>query len=594
MHADNTATVYLGKGEFGQGNTTGLLQIAGEELDLDMSQLKWVQLDTNVTPNQGATTSSSSIHRGGPQLRAAAAEARQALLALASTRLGVQAGSLVVSKGVVSIDGHPTQSVTYGALIGDKPFNVKFTGTAPQKPINRYTLVGSNVPRVDIPDKAGGTYLHMQHVRLPGMLHGRVVRPRGQRAYGAGAKPVSIDESSIKDIPARIVRKGDFLGVVAEREWDAVKAARALKVTWQETPALPGHAGVFDYMRAAKTTDTVIADWGDAAKAFAQAAHVASASYRCPYQSHAPFGPNCALADVGPGGALVMSSTQDIYNSRAMLAEVLGLPVNKVRVQYHEGSGTFGRSCYEDAAQAAAVMSQAVGKPVRVQFMRSDEHGWDDYGPAHLADVRAGIDAGGKLVAYEYHGWQHGWLINETTHELTLLTPAEGAHQRPDVDPGQPDEHRLDVHGGEPARGQPRGADGRAAQRRAAALAARSLVRVRLRADDRRAGGRRPARSARVPAQEHRRCPLARRAQRRRRGRGLEAQGLGLGRVQCRRRLRARHRARHPPRLLRRGGCRHRGRQAHRNRSSPRASWRRSMPARSSIRRWSRRRSWAR
>ncbi|MET0633586.1 MAG: molybdopterin cofactor-binding domain-containing protein [Xanthobacteraceae bacterium] len=423
VHADNTATVYLGKGEFGQGNTTGLLQIAGEELDLDMSQLKWVQLDTNVTPNQGATTSSSSIHRGGPQLRAAAAEARQALLALASTRLGVQAGSLVVSKGVVSIDGHPTQSVSYGALIGDKPFNVKFTGTAPQKPINRYTLVGSNVPRVDIPDKAGGTYRHMQHVRLPGMLHGRVVRPPGQRAYGAGAKPVSIDESSIKDIPARIVRKGDFLGVVAEREWDAVKAARALKVTWQESPALPGNAGVFDYMRAAKTTDTVIADWGDAAKAFAQAAHVASASYRCPYQSHAPFGPNCALADVGPGGALVMSSTQDIYNSRAMLAEVLGLPANKVRVQYHEGSGTFGRSCYEDAAQAAAVMSQAVGKPVRVQFMRADEHGWDDYGPAHLADVRAGIDAGGKLVAYEYHGWQHGWLINETTHELALLTP---------------------------------------------------------------------------------------------------------------------------------------------------------------------------
>jgi nicotinate dehydrogenase subunit B len=156
VHADNTATIYLGKGEFGQGNTTGLLQIAGEELDLDMSQLRWVQLDTNVTPNQGATTSSSSIHRGGPQLRAAAAEARQALLNLASTRLGVQAGSLVVSKGVVSIDGHPSRSVSYGALLGDKPFNVKFTGIAPQKPINRYKLVGTSVPRVDIPDKASG------------------------------------------------------------------------------------------------------------------------------------------------------------------------------------------------------------------------------------------------------------------------------------------------------------------------------------------------------------------------------------------------------------------------------------------------------
>jgi CO/xanthine dehydrogenase Mo-binding subunit len=424
VHADNTATIYLGKGEFGQGNTTGLLQIAGEELDLDMSQLKWVGLDTNVTPNQGATTSSSSIHRGGPQVRAAAAEARQALLALASTRLGVQAGSLTVAKGVVAIDGHPTQSITYGELLGDKPFNIKFTGTAPQKPINRYKLVGTRVPRVDIADKASGKYVHMQHVRVPDMLHGRVVRPRGQRAYGAGAKPLSIDESSIASIPgARVVRKGDFVGVVAREEWDAVKAARELKVTWQESSALPGNADLFERMRAANTANTVIADWGDAAKAFAQAPHVASATYRCPYQSHAPFAPNCALADVGPNGALVLSSTQDVYHSRAMLAVVLGLQIDKVRVQYCEGSGTFGRSCYEDAAQAAAVMSQAVGKPVRVQFMRWDEHGWDDYGPAHLADVRAGVDAAGKLVAYEYHGWQHGWMVNETTHELALLTP---------------------------------------------------------------------------------------------------------------------------------------------------------------------------
>ena len=170
IHADNTATVYIGKGEFGQGNTTGLLQIAAEELDLDMSQVRSVQLDTNVVPNQGATTSSSSIERGGPQIRAAAAEARRALLNLASTRLRMQIGSLVVNKGVVSIDGHPTQSVAYGALIGDKPFNVKFTGTAPQKAITRYKVVGTNVPRVDIPDKAAGQYTHMPHVRVAGML----------------------------------------------------------------------------------------------------------------------------------------------------------------------------------------------------------------------------------------------------------------------------------------------------------------------------------------------------------------------------------------------------------------------------------------
>jgi CO/xanthine dehydrogenase Mo-binding subunit len=432
VHADNTATIYLGKGEFGQGNTTGLLQIAGEELDLDMSQLKWVGLDTNVTPDQGATVSSSSIHRGGPQVRAAAAEARQTLLALASARLGVQSGSLTVAKGVVSIDGHPTRSVKYGDLLGDKPFKVKLTGTAPQKPVGRYKLVGTRVPRVDIPDKTAGTYQHMQHVRMADMLHGRIVRPHGQRAYGAGAKPASIDESSIKGIAARIVRKGDFVGVVAEHEWDAVKAARTLKIAWQDAPALP--SDVFAYMRAAKTTDTVIADWGDAARAFGQAAHVASATYRCPYQSHAPFGPNCALADVSQNAALVISSTQDVYSSRDMLAAVLGLPVDKVRVRYVEGSGTFGHSCYEDAAQAAAVMSQAVGKPVRVQFMRWDELGWDNYGPAHLADVRAAIDADGKLVAYEYHGWQHGWIIDETTHELALRTsPNERAKGPPSI-----------------------------------------------------------------------------------------------------------------------------------------------------------------
>jgi nicotinate dehydrogenase subunit B len=425
VHADNTATIYLGKGEFGQGNTTGLLQIAGEELDLDMSQLKWVVLDTNVTPDQGATTSSSSIHRGGPQVRAAAAEARAVLLALASARLGVQAGSLVANKGVVSIDGYPPRSVTYGELLGDKPFAVKLTGTAPQKPITRYRLVGTRVPRVDIPEKASGKYMYMQHLRMPEMLHGRVVRPRGQRAYGDGAKPLAVDESSIAGIPgARVVRKGDFVGIVAPQEWDAIKAAQALKVTWKESTTLPGNADLFDRMRGAKTTDTVIANWGDAPAAFAQAAHVAAATYRCPYQSHAPFAPNCALADVGPNGALVISSTQDIYNSRAMLAVVLWMPVEKVRVQYCEGSGTFGRSCYEDAAQAAAVMSQAVGKPVRVQFMRWDELGWDDYGPAHLADVRAAVDAAGRLIAYEYHGWQHGWMINETTHELALLTPS--------------------------------------------------------------------------------------------------------------------------------------------------------------------------
>jgi nicotinate dehydrogenase subunit B len=420
VHADNTATVYFGKCELGQGNTTSLLQIAGEELDLDLSQLATVRLDTNVTPDQGATSASSSIHRGAPPLRAAAAEARQALLQLASARLGVQPGSLIVTKGVVSVEGQPARSVTYGELIGDKQFRVKLSGTAPLKPASRYTLVGQSIPRVDIPDKATGNYVRVQNLRVPGMLHGRVVLPRGQRAFGAGAKPLSVDETSIADIPgARVIRKGDFIGVAANREWDAVKAARQLKVTWRDTPRLPSE-DLYAAMRAAKTNDTVIVGEGDIAKGFQQAAHTATATFRGPYQGHLPFSPNCAIADASGDQVLVQCGTQNVYGTRNEIAEVLGVPPEKVRVQYYESSGTFGRSCYDDAAQAAAIMSVVLGKPVRVQFMRWDEHGWDNYGPAHLADVRAAADADGKLIAYEYHGWQHGWTTRATVHDIAL------------------------------------------------------------------------------------------------------------------------------------------------------------------------------
>ena len=421
IHADNTATLYFGKCELGQGNMTGLLQIAGEELDMDLSQLTSVRLDTNVTPDQGATSASSSIFVGSPPLRAACAAARQALLQRAADRLGVQPGSLVVSKGVVSVEGQPARTVTYGAVLGDKPFQVKVTGAAPVKPPSRYALVGQRVARLDLPDKASGKYIRVQNIRVPGMLHGRVVLPRGQRAFGSGAKPISIDESSIADIPgARVVRKGDFIGVVAPKEWDAVKAARQLKVIWRDGPALPATDAMYENMRAAKTADTVIADIGDVAKGFAGAAHVASATYRGPYQGHLPFAPNCAVADVNANGALIQCATQNVYGTRNELAETLGMPPEKIRVQYYENAGTFGRSVYDDAAQAAALLSQAVGKPVRVQFMRWDEHGWDSYGPAHLADVRAAADADGNLIAYEYHGWQHGWTVRATVHDLVL------------------------------------------------------------------------------------------------------------------------------------------------------------------------------
>jgi len=301
VHADSTATVFMGKVELGQGTTTGMLQIAGEELDLDMSQLAAARIDTEVTPNQGASVASLSIMNNGPQLRAAAAEARQELLRLASARLNAPVEQLAVAKGIVTVSADPSRAVTYGELIGDRQFNLKMTGKAPQKLVSEYKLVGTRVPRVEVPDKVAGKYVYIQHMRMPDMLHGRVVRPRGQGAYGAGARIASVDATSISDITgARIVRKGDFLGVVAPREWDAVRAAGKLKVTWDVPALLPTEEGLFDAMRRSRTIDSAIVDTGDVPAALASAAHVASATYHGPYQSHAPFAPSCALADVSP------------------------------------------------------------------------------------------------------------------------------------------------------------------------------------------------------------------------------------------------------------------------------------------------------
>jgi len=418
IHADNTATVYVGFAELGQGASTALLQIAAEELDLDMGQIKSVPLDTNVTPNQGGTYSSASIARGGPQVRTAAAEARFALLDMASRRLGVPATSLRVAKGVVST-ADATKRVTYGELIGDRLFNLPFAGSAPVKKPSDYSVVGARVARRDLPDKVDGTHVYMQHVRVPNMLHGRVVRPRGQRAYGVGAKVASVDETAIRAIAGvRVLRRGDFIGVVAENEWDAVRAARQLKVTWEPTSALPGSDKIYERMRAAKAPEEIVVERGNVGTALTSAAHVVTQVGRAPYQAHAPFGPNCAVADVKADSALVMCSTQDVYATRRTLATLLKLPQESVRVQYYEGSGTYGHSCYDDAAQAAAFMSQDAGRPVRVQFMRWDEHGWDNFGPAHVGEARAAADTSGKIVAYEYQGWQHGWSGTEASAQL--------------------------------------------------------------------------------------------------------------------------------------------------------------------------------
>ena len=425
IHADNTATVFHGYAELGQGASTALLQVAAEELDLDMEQMNLTRLASDRSPNQGGTVASAAIALGGPRIRAAAAEARLALLDLAAAKLGVPAERLTVAKGVVSVRGEPTRSVTYGALLGDRPFDLAFTGKAPLKAVGDYQLVGRSVPRKDLPAKAAGTYAYMQHARLPGMLHGRVVRPRGQGSYGDGARVLRVDEASIGGIAgARVVRRGDFVGVVAPREWDAVRAAQALSVTWETKAALPGTAGMFAQMRAAKTFDRVVLERGDVLAALAGAAHVVAQTYRGPYQAHVPFAPNCAIADVRADTVRALCSTQNIYDARAKIAKLADVPVERVSIEYHEGAGTFGRSCYDDAVEAATIMSRAAGAPVRVQFMRADEHGWDNYGPAQLVEIRMAMSDSGELLGYELHGWQHGWTIVETSEQLALGTPA--------------------------------------------------------------------------------------------------------------------------------------------------------------------------
>jgi nicotinate dehydrogenase subunit B len=425
IHEDNTATLYIGFAELGQGATTALLQIAAEELDLGMDQISAAPLDTHLSPNQGGTYSSASVQRGRPQIAAAAAEARAALLALAATKLAVPVQNLAVNRGRVSAVGSPRKSVGYGELIGGQTFKLAITGKAPRKAVDAYRLVAKPLPRADLAEKVTAQYIYIQQLRLPGMLHGRIVRPRGQSSYASGAKVLNVNESSIASVAgARLLQKNDFLAVVATNEWDAVRAAQMLVVEWENPSVLPGSDALHEQMRRHSTSDNIVLERGEVRGAATDAAMSAAHQGFGPYQAHAPFAPNCALADIRADSGLVICSSQDIYGARRSIAALLGLQPEQLRVQYAAGAGTYGHSCYDDAAQAAALMSQLAGAPVRLQFMRWDEQGWDTYGPAHVGEARVSADENGKIVAYEYHGWQHNWSQVETSTQLAGAAPA--------------------------------------------------------------------------------------------------------------------------------------------------------------------------
>jgi nicotinate dehydrogenase subunit B len=397
IDAKGAVTLYSGKVDLGTGVKTALAQMAAEELDVPFARIKVVEGDTALTPEQGSTWGSLSIQIGGIQIRQASAAAKAALLDQAATRLGVKKEELKVADGVVTGGG---KRVTYGELIGGKSFSIKLDPKqpVPTKDPKDFKVVGKPVPRVDIPGKTTGTFTYMQDFRVPGMLHARVVRPPA-----IGATLESVDEGSVKDIPtAKVVRQGSFLAVVAENEWAAVKGARQLKATWSKWEGLPEQAKLYEHVRTAKVAkDEETAKVGNSAEALEQGAKKLSATYDFAIHTHGSMGPSCAIAEFKDGKLTSWSASQATHNLRKQLAKMFSLPPENVRCIYHEGSGCYGRNGHEDAAADAALLAKLTGKPVRVQWSRADEHGWDPKGPPTLIDLRASLDASGGVTAWE-------------------------------------------------------------------------------------------------------------------------------------------------------------------------------------------------
>jgi nicotinate dehydrogenase subunit B len=407
---DESIEVFTGKVDIGMGVQTALGQVVAEEMDVAFDRVRLIMGDTATTPDQGGVGGSTSISAGAKPLRNAAATGRFLLLQLAASKLGAPPDRLKVTNGIVSVEGDPAKNITYGALAGGSPFNealrVSGGGFAlnvegqgkPKDPAN-YTVVGQSVPRVDLPPKILGRATYSTDVRVPGMLHGRVIRPAG-----AGATLINIDESSVKGIPGflRTVVKGNFLGVVAENEWAAIRAAKELKATWS-SPAASFPDDLYGHMRSMEPRATrVLVNRGDAAAALSRAAKKVEATYEWPFQAHATMGPGCAVADFHTSGVTtVWTGAQKPHALQKGLAQMLGVNDDQVRIVWVEAAGSYGRAGDEDVAADAVVLSQAAGKPVRVQWSRADMTAWGGKGPAVMIDLAAGLDANGGVIGIE-------------------------------------------------------------------------------------------------------------------------------------------------------------------------------------------------
>ncbi|MBW0004830.1 MAG: xanthine dehydrogenase family protein molybdopterin-binding subunit [Hyphomicrobiales bacterium] len=424
LHPDGTMTIYCGKVDLGTGLRIAIPQMAAEELGIGLEKINLIEGDTALTPDQGTTAGSTGIARGGVQIRQAAATAREALQRMGAERLGLAPADVVATEGEVR-PRNGGAGIGFGELIGDRQFALKLDAKAPLRNPDDYLLVGKPLRRPDIPAKVTGTHLYVHNLRVDGMLHGRIVRPPA-----VDAKLVSIDESSIAHIPGvRVVRIENFLGVVAEDEWDAVRASRALEANWETRDTLVGDEALRQSMQAGPfESDEVLLKKGDARSALASASDRLRSEFYWPVQTHGSMGPSCAVADVRDGKATIWTASQGTHRFRFAFAHFLGLPEDAVRLIYLDGAGCYGMNGHDDAAADAALMSRALGRPVRVQWMREDEHRFDPKGPPQLLALEGALGSDGKIAAWRTEMW-----IPKATASLPnvpLLGPdAAGAKQ---------------------------------------------------------------------------------------------------------------------------------------------------------------------
>ena len=430
---DGRVTLFTGKIELGQGIGTALTQIAADELDVELARFDVVHGDTERTPNEGQTAGSLSVEQSGTAVRHVCAEARQILLDAAAARLGARAADLTVSDGTVTAPGGGT--VTYWALAADASLAREASATVAPKPASARRLVGTSVPRRDIPRKFTGGAAYVQDVRLPRMVFGRVVRPPSP-----GATLVSADEAAVKRLPGviAVVRDGSFLAVAAEREEQAIRARQALarSARWTESGTLPpaGDA-LYEHLRASGVPAEVVKD--TTAADAAPPAKTLEATYTRPYQCHASIGPSCAVAQWQDGRLTVWTHSQGVFPLRAELAKVFALTPQNVHCIHAEGAGCYGHNGADDVALDAALLARATGgRPVKLQWMREDEFMWEPYGSAMAMKLGGGLDAQGNIVSWTHELWSHSHSTRPgSSSGVNLLAARHLARPAPLVPP---------------------------------------------------------------------------------------------------------------------------------------------------------------